>query len=135
MTDFKKLQLLYKKNAKQVQETFEIMPSVVKPIVTLSDAENKYITRYFIQLVTDKDYIVEVDKIQFENLKNNPRFNCLKLQWKIVGKKESERKTVNVVIFGVQDINRETILKADLTMAGLKQYITDYTEFWFAEES
>lgn len=135
MTDTRRLTLLYNTDAKEIQELFEVMPTTIKPTVSLSDAENGYITRHFLQLVTDKDYIIEVDKIQFENLKINPRFNSLKLKWKIVGRPESERKASNVIVQGIADINREEILKADLTMPGIKRYITDYTEFWFGEES
>lgn len=134
MTDFELLQRLYPRDANEMRETMEILPSTVKPIVTLRDAENKYIIRYFVQMVTDPNFIVEVDKTQYEDLKSNPRFLTLQLKWKIVGKKESERKSSNVVIYGVGDINREAVLNADLTMKGLKRYITNYTEYWFAED-
>jgi hypothetical protein len=35
---------------------------------------------------------------------------------------------------GVEDVNRRTVLDADLTFGGLLKYITSYVEYWFAEE-
>jgi len=126
---------LFPRDAKKIQETYEVGPQPVKPVVTLRDADNKYIDRYFVQMVTDPNYIVEVDNIQYDTFKSNPRFNSAKVRWKIVGKKESVRRSGNTVLYGVEDINRDEILRTNLTMPGIRLYITDYTEFWVFEGS
>lgn len=133
MSNVDLLQRLYPTRVKSLQQTLEDTPQTVRPTVTLADAENRQISRYFVQMVTDTPYIVEVDKTQFERFKRNPRFNTFELMWSIVGKKESVRKSNNVVIYGVEDINREKVITADLTMPGIRLYIQDYTEFWFSE--
>jgi hypothetical protein len=132
MSDIELLEQLYKSRSTKIREQYEDVPKAVSPVVTLSDAENGYLFRYFVQMVTDKRYIIEVDRQQFERFKENPRFNTKKLIWKIVGPKESIRKP-NSIVYGVADINREEVIREDLTMPGLRLYIQDYTEFWFSE--
>ena len=46
---------------RQLQET----PEPAKPIVTQSDANSGFITRYFVRPTNDKNAIVEVDRAQF----------------------------------------------------------------------
>jgi hypothetical protein len=129
------LKAIFSENATEIQDIYEVGPQYVKPVVTLRDADSLYIDRYFVQAVTDPNYIVEVDNIQYDTFKTNPRFTSAKIRWKIVGKQESIRTTGNTVLYGVGDINRDEILRTDLTMPGIRLYIRDYTEFWVSEES
>jgi hypothetical protein len=110
------------------------MPSQVLPTVTQTDAKNKFIMRYFVRQVTDKDFIVEVDNSQYEEFKENPRFITTTVKWKIVGKKQNMTLLNGVTIFGVEDTNRVVVSEADLTFGGLLKYITSYLGYWFAEE-
>ena len=108
-------------------------PSLVTPIVTQSDAANGYITRYFVRQTNDVGLVIEVDKLQFDKFKSNPRFIVAKIRWKIVGKKDSTMTSYGATSRGVRDININEVSKADLTFGGLMRYIQDYTEFWVSE--
>jgi len=134
MIDTDLLQKLYKSDEQRLTNTLDKMPSQVLPIVTQSDAKNKFIMRYFVRQVTDKDFIVEVDNSQYYELKENPRFVTTEIKWKIVGKKQNMTLLNGVTIFGVEDTNRVVVSEADLTFGGLLKYITSYLEYWFAEE-
>lgn len=134
MIDLALVQKLYKSNEQQLIDTLDKMPSQVLPTVTQTDAKNKFIMRYFVRQVTDKDFIVEVDNSQYEEFKENPRFITTTVKWKIVGKKQNMTLLNGVTIFGVEDTNRVVVSEADLTFGGLLKYITSYLEYWFAEE-
>lgn len=113
---------------------FEAMPTLSKPIITLTNVQDKFVERYFVQLVNDKDYIVEVNDKQFEQFKSNPRFTAISVQWRIVGVRDSIKRKDGIVEWGVAEINRQAILSADLTMNGIQKYITNYLEFWQSEK-
>jgi len=134
MIDLALIQKLYKSNEQQLIDTLDKMPSQVLPTVTQTDAKNKFIMRYFVRQVTDKDFIVEVDNSQYEEFKENPRFITTTVKWKIVGKKQNMTLLNGVTIFGVEDTNRVVVSEADFTFGGLLKYITSYLEYWFAEE-
>jgi hypothetical protein len=134
MIDTELIQKLYKSDEQRLTDTLDKIPSQVLPIITQSDAKNKFIIRYFVRQVTDKDFIVEVDKNQYGEFKENPRFVTTQIKWKIVGKKQNMTLLNGVTIFGVEDTNRVVVSEADLTFGGLLRYITSYLEYWFAEE-
>lgn len=115
--------------ARQLQE----MPVPKKPIVSRSDVERKFLTRYFVKQVNDNSFITEVDLRQYENFKENPRFAVAKIDWKIVGKKETEISRTGIVNRGVADYNLQEVSKIDLTFKGLLRYISNYTEYWISE--
>jgi len=108
-------------------------PVPYRPIITQNDARNGYITRYFTKLANTDTLIVEIDKKQYETLKNNPRFYTIEIRWKIVGKKETTKTASGVLNEGTADINKREVMEATLTMRGLRSYIRDYTEFWVGE--
>ena len=134
MTDNDLLNKLYGKRARDIKDTFQPLPVASRPIVTLQDVDNKFVERYFLQMVNDKNYILEVNKTEFNNFKNNPRFLGIMIKWRIVGKKETETRPGNVSILGTIDLNRNSVLQADLTMNGLRYYLKDYSEYWYAEQ-
>lgn len=134
MIDTKLLHLLYKSNEQELLTILDAMPNPVIPVVTQTDALEGFITRYFIHQVTDVNFILEVDKYQYEKFKENPRFAVTKIKWKIVGKKETIILNNNVNVYGVEDLNKIAVANVDLTFRGLRNYITNYLEYWFAEE-
>lgn len=134
MIDTKLLNQLYKDDMEKLSKILLGRPTPVRPIVTQTDAEKTFIYRYFVRSANDTDFVVEVDKNQYQEFKKNPRFIALEIKWKIVGKKENEQLRTGIIVYGVTDINRQTVLNADLTFGGLKKYIQDYAEFWVAEK-
>jgi len=128
------LEKLYKSDEQRLTNILDIMPTQVLPIVTQTDAKNKFIMRYFVRQVTDKNFIVEVDNSQYTDFKENPRFVTTQIQWKIVGKKQDMVLSNGITMIGVEHTNRIVVSEADLTFGGLLKYITSYLEYWFAEE-
>lgn len=134
MIDMDLLTTLYKDNRQTLLEILDKSPQPVTPVVTQSDATAGFIIRYFVKPVNDDTYIVEVDLKQYERFKKNFRFNTTKLQWKIVGKQETIKLQNGVNVYGVADINRIEVINTDLTFKGIRNYITNYLDFWVAEE-
>lgn len=134
MIDQKLLTFLYKNREQELKEFLEPIPQQVPPVVTQNDATSGYITRYFVRQINDKSYIVEVDKAQYQDFKNNPRFIVTKLKWKIVGRKETIKLNNGTNLYGIADQNKIAVSEADLTFGGLRSYITNYLEYWFSEE-
>ncbi len=129
------LNKLYKPNkVKDFTDILDTSPRPIKPVVTVEDAKQKYITRYFIRQVTDKNYVMEIDNTQYEQFSENPLYTTVEIKWKIVGKKESIKKSEYVIIPGVEEQNKNAVIDADLTFGGLRRYITNYLEYWFAED-
>lgn len=128
------LSFINKADDSQFKKNIQAIPVASTPIITKSDARRKFITRYFVRLSNDITYITEVNETQYEELKQNPRFVTTSLEWKIIGKKETLTLSSGVPIYGVDDTNRITVADADLTFGGLRSYITNYLEFWIAEE-
>lgn len=133
MIDLLLFRKLYPKQSDRFGINLQVMPSTYIPVVTQFDYENKFITRYFLRMANDATFIIEVDKRQYEEFKQNPRFIYTTLQWKIVGKKDSTINPENTITYGVIDINRQATANADLTFGGLQRYIKDYAQFWVAE--
>jgi hypothetical protein len=131
MIDRDLLNLLSKK--RQIEKILEQTPQPVRPTVTQADADNGFITRYFIRQTTDKTFIVEVDVKQYDSLKDNPRFVTTKIKWKIIGKLETTKLPNGINLFGVRDQNRITVADADLTFGGLRDYISNYGELWLRD--
>ena len=134
MIDTELLRQLYRSNEDELMRTLDETPTPMPPVITQSDVREGFITRYFIHQVTDVNFILEVDKYQYEKFKENPRFAVTKIKWKIVGKKETIILNNNVNVYGVEDLNKIAVANVDLTFRGLRNYITNYLEYWFAEE-
>jgi len=133
MLDSRVVDELYKKKESDLKDLLNINPYPARPVVTQQDAKAGYLTRYFIRPVNDASTIMEIDKTQYENLKSNVRFVSISVKWRIVGKKETKMFATGVNIYGVGDMNRIEVANADVTFGGLKNYISDYLDFWFSE--
>jgi hypothetical protein len=134
MIDEELLTKLYKDKESDLREILDKTPEPKKPFVVQKDAENGFVIRYFVRLVNDKDFVVEVDQTQYQDFKANPRFIATQLKWKIIGKKETYKLNTGVNVYGVADQNRIAVSNTDLTFGGLSRYISDYLEFWIAEK-
>ena len=133
MIDITLLRKLYPTQVQKLSENLQALPEPKFPIVTQSDAENGYIYRYFIRLTNDETFVMEIDRLQYDKLKDNSRFITTQLRWKIVGKKETYTTSYGATFYGVEDINRKLVISADLTFGGLTRYIRNYLEYWVAE--
>lgn len=133
MIDMKLLTQLYKPRQQELMAILDTTPKQVMPVVTQSDARIGFIVRYFVRQVNDISFIVEVDRKQYDDFKENPRFVVTKIEWKIIGKKETVYLNNNISIYGVEARNKFIVSEADLTFGGLGSYINNYLEYWIAE--
>lgn len=133
MIDKQLLDQLYKDTSERLTRILENTPQYIKPKVTQLDSDAKFITRYFVRQTNDKSFIVEVDKNQYIRFKENPRFIVTEVQWKIVGKLDTVKFKNGSNLYGVIDTNKIAVAEADLTFGGLRDYISDYGEFWLRE--
>jgi hypothetical protein len=120
-------------NSQQISKTLESSPQPTKPIITQSDADRGFITRYFVRQTNDNTFILEVDSKQYTRFKENPRFITAEVKWKIVGKLDTIKYTNGANLYGIKDLNRIAVADADLTFGGLRNYIIDYAEYWLRE--
>lgn len=133
MIDNELLNKLYKNESEKLTSILESIPQQISPTVTQSDSDAGYIMRYFIRQANDTTFVTEIDKKQYERFKQNPRFTVVEVKWKIVGKLETIKYNTGVNLYGVKDQNRITVANADLTFGGLRNYITNYEQFWLRE--
>lgn len=123
----------YKTRKSEMRDLLSVNPQLATPVVTQQDAKQGYIMRYFVRPVNDSTNITEIDKNQYEILKSNARFITAEVKWKIVGKQETRPFDSRVNIYGIGDMNRMEVANVDANFGGLKNYISNYLEFWFSE--
>lgn len=127
------LNKIYPERTREFSENLITTPVQVFPIVTQSDADSGFITRYFIRPANDKTAVIEINKVQYERFKQNPRFVVVEIRWKIIGKLDTIKYSNGATLFGVKDQNKMEVSKADLTFEGLTKYIVDYGAYWIRE--
>jgi len=69
------------------QMTMNNIPYGTRPMITQKDATTGYITRYFIQFLSNKN-IIEVDKTQFDKFATLSFYKGISFKWYINGKIE-----------------------------------------------
>ena len=95
--DLERYQILTRRNSDFRQ--VNITPSVPSPNDT--DYKRGYIVRYFVQKVNDENsYIYEVSSKSHNAFINNPLYNTVSLDWRLIGSveqiKESNSKSVKL---------------------------------------
>jgi len=119
----------------QPLDPFESQDPILDPtmfkteFVKPSDKEltNGKFKRYFLQ-DTRSGNIVEIFKSKFDNLPNNLFSKKVAVDWILDGPKEDVYFN-GIKQEGTGEINRKAILKAEETIKGLSDYVTDYTQF------
>lgn len=102
------------------------------PEVTIENINSGYITRYFVQNVTNL-IITEIDNKQYKDyqkrLIDNNVYKALSLPWIITGNLKTE--TINgAVVTGISETNRLTVLRYNKTMPGLISKLSNFIEFY-----
>jgi len=107
-------------------------PNQYFPVITQDNLRDGYLYRYFSK-IANQNSVVEINKYDYEQLKDNPRFVIAKIKWKIVGPIETTKTFSGAINYGVRELNRRAIEREDLTFGGLKGYIRDYIQYWVGE--
>jgi hypothetical protein len=106
-----------------------IEPLSNKPKITTSDIVRGYVPRYFVQHVSLKK-ITEVDKLQYDSIKNDPMYLTLELKWVITGNSEDSRSIDGTFIRGAKHQNTVSIDWYSKTMHGLERILRNPLEFF-----
>jgi hypothetical protein len=83
------------------------IPYGTVPKITLDDIRAGYVTRYFLQILSNKT-VIEIDKTQYDRFGKNPLYAVISFKWYINGRLE-DTESANGVIKGVLSKN-STIL-------------------------
>jgi hypothetical protein len=73
------------------------------PKITLDDIQAGYITRYFLQILSNK-IVLEIDKTQYDRFGKNSLYTVISLKWYINGKLE-DTTSPNGLVKGVLSKN------------------------------
>ena len=128
------LEEIYKNNLNFYTKILDKSPELKFPVITKEDGSNGFVVRYFVRFANDLKSVVEVDEAQYNLFSSNPRFVTVKIEWKIIGKKETTTSPSGIKVLGVADVNRNEVQVADLTFISLHMYIKNYLEYWLYDE-
>ena len=110
-------------NLKKLAFDKHVTPKLHMPEPNNKDYKNGQFKRYFVQKINQINYILEIDKQQYDdaNKNNKPGIN-LKLFRKGI---------VDWVLTGPDpaDYNNRTLLLMEKTYPGIRQYFSDFSEF------
>ena len=134
MTDRNLIDNLIKNNRNWLNITDSGLQSPTQyfPVITQDNLRDGYLYRYFSK-IANQNSVVEINKYDYEQLKDNPRFATAKIKWKIVGPIETSKTFSGAINYGVRELNRRAIERVDLTFGGLRGYIRDYIQYWVGE--
>jgi hypothetical protein len=134
MIDIELLNKLFKSPFKK-KLTKDLQKIIVPydPIITQNDVRRGYIKRYFVRNRNYLENLTEISEVTYNDLKNNLLYITAEVKWKIVGKLDTYITPAGATVYGVLDLNKKAITRADLTIEGLASYIIDYKEFWLGE--
>lgn len=102
------------------------------PEVSSENINSGYITRYFVQNVTNL-IITEIDDKQYQDYQkdfiDNNVYIALSLPWIITGNLKTQ--TINgAVVTGISETNKLTVLRYNKTMPGLISKLSNFIEFY-----
>ncbi len=119
------VELITAKGKKTDLDYNDLVVSFAKP--EEEDFKRGYFQRYFIKQRNDiNGRVKEVDKQQFEDLSKtgeglNPNFyRSLVLRWKLTGPRKDIKKGDLILVAGVEDTNKRTVIQKDKSMNGLE---------------
>lgn len=100
-----------------------------RPSITQNDVQRGYVTRYFVQNVSRRN-IVEVDRRQYDQYRNDPFYQCVDLQWVITGNDRTVTLKSGVSILGVFERNTVTVDFFSLRMPGLRDLLKNPLQYF-----
>lgn len=119
------LKSVYEENEQSKNKIIPPKATIVQP--SEKDYKNKSFTRYFTK---DKrsGKILEVDKTEFNRVKKIPAHLTVSLNWYLEGPAEDTRYR-GYMYYGASTRNRNTVLEANKSLPGIKNYLKDLSEF------
>jgi hypothetical protein len=100
------------------------------------DYSRGYITRYFIKMVNQRGYVMEVSEQEYSSIKNGTApydisfIQTVDILWKLTGPLNNKRISQYDTRAGIIDTNKRLIETASKTFVGLKEFIgEEYAKF------
>lgn len=100
-----------------------------KPIITTTDISQGYVIRYFAQHISTLK-ITEIDKKQYDVIKNDPYHIVLQLNWWITGNANNVISNAGDYVYGVIQKNLQTINLKNKIMPGLERHLPNPLEYF-----
>lgn len=106
------------------------------PVVTEEDYTRGYITRYFLKMVNQVGYVMEISESEYYSIVNGTAnydvsfMQTVSILWKLTGPLRNKRISQYDTRAGIIDTNQRLIEKASKSFVGLKEFIgEDYSKF------
>ena len=108
-------------------------PHPKSPVPTEQEYTSGQYTRYFVQDVTDKEYIIEIDGTQFDTIPkktgiNGKRYKSVSFKWRLTGRMYDEWNAGIRTYAGVHDSNKRMVEKQEKKIRGITEKVVDYLQ-------
>ena len=107
-----------------------LVPIPARPIIRKEDEYNGFVTRYFVRHTSVRNYIVEINKEQYDVFKNARGHIVIDLPWAINGYSNTVYGANNVKFIGAKQKNLKVVELYDAKMPGLKRILLDPLEYF-----
>lgn len=129
-------QFLYKKLKPNLKTSYDSVTSyVTQP--TQQDLNNGYFFRYFMSKLNE-NIIFEIDESGYNKYLSNEYDNtiylAIQITWQLSGVQYTTIKN-GIVEVGVYEKNKATVLKAESSIRGIINKLTNYLEFYIGDTS
>ncbi len=109
----------YNKILKDKKDFSEINIITSIPTPNDNDYRRGYIVRYFVQKVNDENsYVYEVSSKSHSALLNNPLYNIVSLDWRLIGNSDQ-----------IKESNSKSVKLASQRMKAISLYLPNYLQF------
>jgi hypothetical protein len=106
------------------------IPISSRPIIRKKDEDIGFVTRYFVRHTSVRNYIVEINKEQYDVYKNAPGYITIELPWAINGYSNTVYGANNVKFIGAKQKNLKVVDLYEAKMPGLKRILLDPLEYF-----
>lgn len=115
---------------------YRTSPKSYYPSPIEDDYSRGYITRYFVKMVNQRGYVMEISEQEYSSIVNGTApydisfMQTVEILWKLTGPLKSIRISQYDTRAGIIDTNKRLIENASKTFVGLKEFIgEDYSKF------
>ena len=100
-----------------------------KPKITTTDIEKGFVSRYFVEFISDPK-VVEVDKKQYDEFKKNAFYQTLELPWLISGYANNITAVDGKPVYGARHKNQVTVNFYSRQMPELSRLLYNPLEYF-----
>lgn len=115
------------------RQTFSLKsPNTIVPIPSNNDYASAYITRYFIQRVSDVNgFVYEISQPEYESYLQNPYWIVVSMRWRISGPLNMVYDfNGNLIDKGVIESNKSSLSTTSLKIKNISLYLPNLKQFY-----